>query len=236
MKIALLGYGKMGREVEAAAREQGETIAEIFDVDRLPTPALLRDVDVCIEFSTPQTAVENIRKALEARKDIVVGTTGRYDRVEEIRAEAKESGVLYSANFSLGVNIYFRIVAAAADLMRNAAGYDAYIHEIHHRQKADSPSGTALRLAEILMKRIDRKTKLAVDRAETRIDPDALHVTSTRVGTFAGTHTVGFDSEADSIELTHVAKNRRGFALGALHAARWLRGKRGVFTMDDVDL
>src|SRR5262249_11431940 len=134
------------------------------------------------------------------------------------------------------VNIYFRIVAAAAALMQNASEYDPFIHEWHHRQKADSPSGTALHLAEILMKRIERKTELAVDRAASRINPNALHVTSTRVGTVAGTHTVGFDSDADSIEVTHVAKGRRGFALGALRAAHWIRGKKGVYTMDDVEL
>jgi 4-hydroxy-tetrahydrodipicolinate reductase len=236
MKIALMGYGKMGREIEAAARAQGDTIAEVFDVDRLPSAVALRDVDVCIEFSTPQTAVENIRVALEARKDIVVGTTGWYDRLPEIRSEVKESGLIYSSNFSLGVNIYFRIVAAAAELMQNAADYDPFIHEVHHRQKTDSPSGTALRLAEILMKRIERKKEIAKDRIEGKIPPHALHVSSTRAGVIAGTHTVFFDSEADSIELTHVAKGRSGFALGALRAAHWIHGKKGVYTMDDVDL
>ena|SRR5437867_4794312 len=236
MRIALLGYGKMGHEIEAAARGQGETIAEIFDIDRLPDADSIRDVDVCIEFSTPQSAIDNIRVALQARKDIVVGTTGWYDRLPEIRGDVTESGLIYSSNFSLGVNIYFRIVAAAAALMENASDYDPFIHELHHRQKADSPSGTALRLAEILMNRIGRKSVLATGRADGRISPNALHVTSTRVGAVAGIHTVGFDSEADLIELTHAAKNRRGFALGALRAARWIRGKKGVYTMDDVEL
>jgi 4-hydroxy-tetrahydrodipicolinate reductase len=236
MRIALLGYGKMGREIEAAAREQGDTITEVFDIDRLPDPDALRSVDVCIEFSTPQTVVDNIRVALQARKDIVVGTTGWHDRVAEIRREVKETGLIYSSNFSLGVNIYFRIVAAAAEIMRNSTDYDPFIHEVHHRQKADSPSGTALHLAEILMKRIDRKKELVTNRMDGKIDREALHVSSTRVGTVAGTHTVGFDSEADSIEITHVAKNRHGFALGALRAAHWIHGKKGVYTMDDVDL
>jgi len=236
MKIALMGYGKMGREVEAAARAQGDTIAEVFDIDRLPSAGALRDVDVCIEFSTPQTAVDNIRVALEARKDIVVGTTGWYDRLPAIRGEVKESGLIYSSNFSLGVNIYFRIVAAAAELMKNAADYDPFIHEVHHRQKADSPSGTALRLAEILLKRVERKKEIATNRIDGKIPPQALHVSSTRAGVVAGTHTVWFDSEADSIELKHVAKGRSGFALGALKAAHWIHGRKGVYTMDDVDL
>jgi 4-hydroxy-tetrahydrodipicolinate reductase len=132
--------------------------------------------------------------------------------------------------------MYFRIVAAAGELMRNASDYDPYIHEIHHRQKADSPSGTALKLAEILLGRIGRKKETVTQRMDGKIPPDALHVTSTRVGTFAGTHTVGFDSESDLIELTHTARTRRGFALGALRAARWLHGRKGVYTMDDVDL
>ena len=197
MRIALIGYGKMGKEIEAAALAAGDTIVQKFDVDRPADVASLSDADVCIEFSTPETVVENIQLALKAQKDIVVGTTGWYDRLPELKALVAHSGLLYSANFSVGVNMYFRIVAAAAELMRNAKDYDPYIHELHHRQKADSPSGTALRLADILLKRIDRKKSIATQRMDGKIAPDALHVTSTRVGTFAGTHTVGFDSEAD---------------------------------------
>jgi 4-hydroxy-tetrahydrodipicolinate reductase len=236
MKIALIGYGKMGHEIEAVAREQGDTIVDTFDIDRLADAASLKKADVCIEFSTPDAAVRNILTAIEAGVDIVVGTTGWYNRIDEIRGRALNSAVLYSANFSLGVNIYFRIVARAAELMQSAAAYDPYVHESHHRQKADSPSGTALRLAEILLQRIDRKKTILRDRSEGKIDPAALHVTSTRVGTVPGTHTVAFDSEADQIEIIHTAKNRRGFALGALRAAHWVHGKKGVFTMDDVEL
>jgi len=236
MRIALIGYGKMGKEIEAAALAAGDTIVQKFDVDRPADVASLSDADVCIEFSTPETVVGNIQLALKAQKDIVVGTTGWYDRLPELKALVAHSGLLYSANFSVGVNMYFRIVAAAAELMRNAKDYDPYIHELHHRQKADSPSGTALRLADILLKRIDRKKSIATQRMDGKIAPDALHVTSTRVGTFAGTHTVGFDSEADLIEITHTARSRKGFALGALRAAHWLHGRKGVFTMDDVDL
>lgn len=236
MRIALIGYGKMGREIEAAASEQGETVVKTFDIGNPVDAASLADVDMCIEFSTPQTVVQNIRVALEARKDIVVGTTGWYSQLPEIRTVVKDSGLLYSPNFSIGVNIMFRLAAAAAELMNNAAQYDPFIHEVHHRQKADSPSGTALRLAEILLARIERKTKLERDAVDRKIDPAALHVSSTRAGTFAGTHTVGFDSEADLIEITHTAKSRRGFALGAVRAAQWLKGKKGVYTMDDVDL
>ena len=236
MNIALIGYGKMGREIEAAARDTGDTIVEIFDIDRLADAASLAKADVCIEFSTPDSAVRNILTAIEAKTDIVVGTTGWYDRLDDIRGKTSNSAVLHSANFSLGVNIYFRIVARAAELMNSAAAYDAYVHEFHHRQKADSPSGTALKLADILLDRIDRKKSILGDASHGRIDPAALHVSSTRVGTVPGTHTVGFDSEADQIEITHTAKNRRGFALGALRAAHWVHGRKGLFTMDDVEL
>jgi 4-hydroxy-tetrahydrodipicolinate reductase len=236
MRIALIGYGKMGKEIEAAALAAGDTIVQTFDVDRPADAASLSDADVCIEFSTPETVVGNIQLALKAQKDIVVGTTGWYDHLPELKELVVHSGLLYSANFSVGVNMYFRIVAAASELMRNAKDYDPYIHEMHHRQKADSPSGTALRLADILMKRVDRKKSIATQRMDGKIAPDALHVTSTRVGTFAGTHTVGFDSEGDLIEITHTARSRKGFALGALRAAHWLHGRKGVFTMDDVDL
>jgi 4-hydroxy-tetrahydrodipicolinate reductase len=236
MRIALIGYGKMGKEIESAALAAGDTIVQKFDIDRPADVASLSDADVCIEFSTPETVVGNIQLALKAQKDIVVGTTGWYDRLPELKKLAVHSGLLYSANFSVGVNMYFRIVAAASELMRNAQDYDAYIHEVHHRQKADSPSGTALRLADIVLKRIDRKKSISTQRMDGKIAPDVLHVTSTRVGTFAGTHTVGFDSDADLIEITHTARSRKGFALGALRAAHWLHGRKGVFTMDDVDL
>jgi 4-hydroxy-tetrahydrodipicolinate reductase len=236
MKIALIGFGKMGREIDALAREQGETIAKVFEIDSPVTPADLTDVDVCIDFSTLGAVLSNIRCAAEARRDIVVGTTGWDKHLGEVRNLFKESGLLYSSNFSLGMNIFFRIAASAAELMRNSAEYDPYIEEIHHRQKADSPSGTALSLGRILLERIDRKKGILSHPPEGKIAPDQLHIASIRAGTVTGTHIVAFDSEADLIELRHTAKNRRGFALGALTAARWLRGRKGVYTMDDVEL
>lgn len=236
MKIALIGFGKMGREIDAAAREQGETIAKVFEIDNPVRPHDLTDVDICIDFSTPASVLSNIKSAVEARKDIVVGTTGWDTYLAEVRSIVKDSGLVYSSNFSLGMNIFFRIAAHAAELMRNSSEYDPYIEEIHHRQKADSPSGTALSLGRILLARIDRKKGILARPSEGKIPPDMLHISSIRAGTVTGTHTVGFDSEADLIELRHTAKNRRGFALGALTAARWLRGRKGVYTMDDVEL
>jgi 4-hydroxy-tetrahydrodipicolinate reductase len=236
MKIALIGFGKMGREIDSVAREQGETIVRVFEIDDPVRPEALSDTDVCFDFSMPQAVMTNVRAAVEARRDIVIGTTGWDGHLPEIRGIVKESGLLYSMNFSLGMNIFFRIVRRAAELMRNAEEYDPYIHEIHHRQKVDSPSGTALSLARILLERIERKESILTEAPDGRIAPDMLHVASTRAGLVMGTHTIGFDSEADLIELRHVAKNRRGFALGALTAARWLRGRKGIYTMDDVEL
>jgi len=236
MRIALIGYGKMGHEIEAVARAQGETIACVFDIGNTVRAEDLADVDVCIEFSTPEAVLSNIRTAIAARRDIVVGTTGWYQHVPELKSAVKDSGVLYSANFSLGMNYFFRLVRRAGELINRAEEYDPYVHEIHHRAKVDSPSGTALRLGQILLDTIDRKKEILGTPPEGKIAAEALHVSSTRVGVVAGTHTVGFDSEADLIELKHVAKTRRGFALGALAAARWLRGRKGIFTMDDVDL
>ena len=236
MRIALFGYGKMGHEIESVAREQGDTIAQVFDEFRLVQADALGDVDVCIDFSTPDAVVGNIRSAIQARKDIVVGTTGWNQHLPEFRDTVKDMGLLYSSNFSLGMNYFFRMVKRAAELMNHAENYDPSIHESHHRQKMDSPSGTALTLARILIDRIDRKTEILTAPPAGAIKPGMLHVSSTRVGTVAGTHTVSFDSSEDLIELTHVAKTRRGFAMGALAAARWLHGRKGIYTMDDVDL
>jgi len=236
MRIALIGFGKMGREIDSIAREQGDIVSRVFDSRHAVRPEALADVDMCIEFSTPHAVLQNIRAAIEARRDIIVGTTGWDQHLPEIKKAVKESGLLYSANFSLGMNIFFRIVRCAAELMNRAGDYDPFVHEIHHRQKVDSPSGTAVSLGRILINGIDRKKEILTKPPDGKISPETLHVSSTRAGYIAGTHMVGFDSEADLIELRHVAKSRRGFALGALTAARWLRGRKGVYTMDDVEL
>jgi 4-hydroxy-tetrahydrodipicolinate reductase len=226
----------MGREIEAVAQAHGETVVRVFDSKQSVRPEALDDIDVCIEFSTPAAVVSNIYAAIQAKRDIVVGTTGWYEHLPQLKSVVRDSGLLYSANFSLGMNYFFRIVGRAAELMNRAPDYDAYVHEIHHRQKLDSPSGTAIRLAHILLDGIDRKKEILTRLPDGKIAPEMLHVSSTRAGAVAGTHTIGFDSEADFIELKHVAKTRRGFALGALAAARWLHGRKGIFTMDDVDL
>ena len=181
-------------------------------------------------------ALSSIRAAIEAKTDIVVGTTGWLEHLPALGETFRSSALLHSSNFSLGMNIFQRIVGRAADLMQNASLYDPFIQEEHHRQKADSPSGTATTLANILLEKIDRKNHVLPGNPRREIDPEALQVVSLRAGFITGTHTVGFDSEADLIELRHTAKNRQGFALGALTAARWVHGRKGIFTMDDVPL
>lgn len=241
MNLALIGHGKMGKEVERAAQERGIKIVKIFEVDENAdggalTKDALKSVDVCIDFSSPEAVLGNIEAVAEVGKNIVVGTTGWYDRLDYVRKLVKEKkiGFLYASNFSLGVNIFTQIVMDAAHLFERYPQYDVSINEVHHKGKADSPSGTALTLGSTILQAIKRKSELATETQHGAIKPHQLHVTSTRVGTVTGRHTVLFDSESDMIEMTHTAKSRSGFAFGAIVAAEWLKGKKGFYTMRDV--
>lgn len=241
MNLALIGYGKMGKEIERLARERGLKITQVFDVGENPdgsalTKETLKSVDVCIDFSSPEAVMTNIEAVAQCGKNMVVGTTGWYDRLDYVRKLVKEKkiGFLYASNFSLGVNIFTQIVMDAAHLLEKYPQYDVSISEIHHKGKADSPSGTALTLGSTILQAIKRKSDLVTDTAHAAIKPHQLHVTSTRVGAVTGKHTVLFDSDADQIELIHTAKSRAGFALGAIVAAEWLKGKKGFYTMRDV--
>ncbi len=241
MNIALVGYGKMGKEVERVAVERGIHVTKIFDVRENPegsglTRESLQGVDVCIDFSAPEAALANIQAVAAAGKNMVVGTTGWYDRLEDVRQliKKKHVGFLYASNFSLGVNIFMQVVMDAAHLFDQYPEYDAAIMETHHCGKADSPSGTALSLASVVLKELRRKNEILTEPSHGRIKPGQLHVTSTRVGQTTGKHAVVFDSGADTVELIHTAKNRTGFALGAVVAAEWLKGKKGFYTMRDV--
>jgi 4-hydroxy-tetrahydrodipicolinate reductase len=239
--IALIGYGKMGREIELAAGEQGFNIKTIVDIHysghSVPINAsTLAGVDVCIEFTTPEAVIDNIRSCARCKKDLVVGTTGWFDRLDEARAIVAEMGIglIYAANFSLGVHLFRKIVAYAGTLFNAHAQYDVAVHEQHHRMKKDAPSGTAYTLAQTLLGTIERKKRLAVDRPAQEIAPEELHVSSTRIGAVPGMHQVLFDSAADTIELTHTARSRRGLADGSLVAASWIHGRKGLFTIEDM--
>jgi 4-hydroxy-tetrahydrodipicolinate reductase len=241
MNIALIGYGKMGREIERAAVARGITVGPVFDDTNNAdgkglTRAALKGVDVCIDFSTPGACLANIRAAANAGVNIVVGTTGWYDKLPQAKkiVRAKKTGLLYAPNFSLGMNVFTRLAAAAAEYFDNFPMYDAAVSEVHHTGKADSPSGTALLLGQAILDHMKRKKVMLTAPARGPIKPGQLHVTSTRLGSVVGTHEIVFDSDADSVTLVHAAKNRSGFALGALVAAEWLNGRRGCYTMNDV--
>ncbi len=241
MNIAIIGNGKMGAEVERVALAQGITVKKVFTEEnnrdgRGLTAESLRGIDVCVEFTLPGSAVKNIEAVVKAGKPIVVGTTGWYDSLDAVRkiVAARKTGLVYSPNFSVGVNLLGRILKDAARLIDRYEMYDVAIREIHHRAKADCPSGTALQLGEILLAHIRRKKSLLAGNAPGAIKPGQLHISSERVGHAFGEHSVLFDSEADSLEFIHRAKNRSGFAHGALIAATWLRKRKGVYTMEDV--
>lgn len=243
MKIALVGYGKMGKEVERVAKLRGHAVCAI--VDHAATGAthkeidasgsFLKEADVVIDFTVPTAVIETIRKVTAAKKNMVVGTTGWYDGMTEAKQLVGQAGTgfIYSSNFSIGVNAFSRIVEAAARLINKVPEYDVFGYELHHSQKLDSPSGTAKSIAEILLKNIGRKKQAQYDKLDRKINPEELHFASVRAGSIPGTHVVGFDSEADTIELKHTARSRAGFALGAVMAAEWLKGRKGFFTMND---
>ena len=231
----------MGKEIERLAAGRNVTIKQVFTSENNTggvglTKESLQEIDVCIDFSTPWAILDNIRAVADCGKNIVIGTTGWYDKLNDIEkfVKAKKIGLIYSPNFAVGMNIFYQVLTLAAHYFNKFNMYDVAIHETHHRGKADSPSGTALALAQLLLQQIHCKKEVMHETAHKQMKPEQIHVTSTRVGHVIGSHRVLFDSEADTIELVHTAKNRDGFALGALFAAEWLRGKKGMFTMKDV--
>jgi 4-hydroxy-tetrahydrodipicolinate reductase len=230
MKIALLGYGKMGKVIEKIAVSRGHEVT--LKIDKDSTPYDITSVDVAINFSTPESAVENIRIALENNIPVISGTTGWLSEMEFINTlcAAKNGAFIYASNFSLGVNIFFELNKHLAKMMKNLSDYQVDIEEIHHTQKQDAPSGTAITLAEDVLQ---HSTHDSWELAPLK-DNDKLAITAKRIDSVPGTHTVNYSSEVDRISLTHTAHNREGFGLGAVVAAEWIIGKTGVFTMNDV--
>ena len=241
MNIALIGFGGMNRVVHRLALERGHDISVIIDphaeerTSPMLSPALLSGVDMVIDFSSATAVLNNVKTCVEAEVNLVVGTTGWGEQREEVRRLVENSsiGFLWSSNFSIGVNLYFKLMERAAELMNRFDEYDVWGHEIHHCNKADSPSGTAKTLGEILIKAMDRKTVMVDEKLNRRREPHEIHFSSVRGGLVNFGHTVGFDSAADTITLSHSARNRDGYALGAIKAAEWLKGKRGFFGMED---
>ena len=233
LNLAILGYGKMGRTIAQLAPQRGFEVRLIMDVDAnagsagsLPlstgfTTANFKGIDVCIEFTEPKAVLDNIRRVAETGCNLVVGTTGWHNHLDEVRkiVEASGIGMVYAANFSIGVNLFYRLARAAAEAFAQFPIYDPYLTESHHKFKKDAPSGTALE--------IKRQIQPAFKDRE-------VPVSCTRAGHIPGVHELGFDSEADTVILRHTARSRQGFAEGALYAARWVAGKKGVFNFADV--
>ena len=235
MKAAIIGYGKMGREIERILTERGHEAALIIDTDNAHEldAAHLAGIDVALEFTTPETAYRNIRTCIECGVAAVSGTTGWTDRLGELQELCRERGgaLFYASNYCLGVNLMFRLNRQLAAMIDRVGGYDVRIEEVHHTQKKDSPSGTAVTLAEDIIARLDRKSGWVNEPTD---DPSLIGITSYRIGSTPGDHTVTYTSEDDTLEIRHSIKNRRTLALGAVIAAEFLCGKHGVYSMDDL--
>ena len=229
MKIALLGYGKMGKVIERIALERGHEI--VLKKDEFNTYDGLAKADVAIDFSVPMAAVDNISSCFHANVPVVSGTTGWLEHYDEMIAlcQEKKGGFISSSNFSLGVNLFFELNDYLAKIMAPYTSYSIAMEEIHHTQKLDAPSGTAISLAKGVIEN-SAYTNWTLDTPNT----NEIHIEAVRTADVPGTHTVTYNSEIDSIEIKHTAHNREGFALGAVIAAEWLAGKQGVFTMKDV--
>ena len=229
MRIALFGYGKMGQMIEQIALKRGHEI--VAKIDENSENIDFSNMDVAIDFSMPQAAFGNISKCLNNNVPVISGTTGWLDKYDEAISLCKEKkgAFIYASNFSLGVNIFFELNNYLAKMMQNLPEYKVELEEIHHTQKLDAPSGTAITLAEGVI----ANSNYAQWKLESAAD-DSLKITSKRIGKVPGTHTVAYDSFVDSIEIKHTAHNREGFALGAVTAAEWIVGKTGVYSMRDV--
>ena len=235
MKIALIGYGKVGKEIEQVALSRGHTIALTIDITNTEDLTIenLSKADIAIEFTSPSTAVNNYLKCFEAGVAVVSGTTGWLDRKTEVEKVclSKNGCFFYASNFSLGVNIFFAINKYLAGIMNDFRQYDVTLTEVHHTQKLDAPSGTAISLANDIIASNKTKTSWTIDK---QLSNNELYINPIREGVVPGIHTVKYNSEADFIEITHSAYSRKGFALGAVLAAEFCAGRKGIFSMSDL--
>lgn len=235
MKIALVGYGKMGKAIEEIAVQKGhEIVLKITSQNKDAfTAENLQQADVAIEFTNPHSAVENIKQCLDAGVPVVCGSTGWLQQWSEVKRYCEDRGgsLLYASNFSVGVNLFFELNTFLAKLMADHQEYDVMLEEIHHTQKKDAPSGTAITLAEQILQQLQHKKRWV---NEATNDKEALSIISKRIDPAPGTHTIKYTSAIDDIEITHTAHNRQGFASGAVLAAAFLKDKKGIYTMKDV--
>lgn len=249
MKAAIIGHGKMGREIEKILLERGHRIGAVIDEANASEldAAHLAGIDVALEFTTPDAAYGNIRACIDAGIPVVSGTTGWTNRLEELRSYCREKGgaLFYASNYCLGVNLMFRLNRQLAEMMNRVGGYEVRIEEVHHTQKKDAPSGTAITLAEGIIDRLDTKQGWVnyapgIEHAANRVErseetpADCVEIRSVREGAVPGIHTVSYESEDDRLEIRHTIKNRRTLAAGAVVAAEFLCGKRGVYGMADL--
>jgi 4-hydroxy-tetrahydrodipicolinate reductase len=242
IKIALIGYGKMGRIIESLSNNYNMEVVSIID----PTSEdakyneisekSLNGCDVCIDFSSPLVAKDNIKKVLSLKKPLVVGTTGWYEDLEEIKTvvNKENTGLIYSTNFSVGVNMMFKIIDYSTQLFNKIDGYDVAGFESHHNMKQDIPSGTAKTISNIVLSKYDKKKEVVYQPGNRAIKKEELHFTSLRCGSINGMHQVIFDSLEDQIMIQHNANNREGFAKGALLAAKYILNKKGVYNFTEV--
>lgn len=224
MKVALMGYGKMGKAVEGIALDRGHEIVDI------------RQADVCIDFSHPDAVLTHAAQAAQGGSSLVIGTTGWEKDIDEVKKIVEEAkiGCVYSPNFSIGVNLFLQIISYAAGLINQFDQYDVGGYEMHHQEKVDSPSGTAKWIVDRLLSQIDRKERAIFDLNEGKRASEDIHFSSLRCGDIAGKHSVLFNSASDTITLTHEAKDRSGFALGAVIAAELVQGKNGWMSLDEL--
>lgn len=242
MKVAIIGYGKMGKQIEKVLKDKN--INDYITIDKFNPEANFKEynsestkgIDVAIDFSFPETALDNIKKSVDYGVNLVMGTTGWYDKLEEVKKIVGDKiGFIWSGNFSLGVNIFFRIIENASKIFDKFNNiYDVMSYELHHKEKKDSPSGTEIMIGNILKENLSNKNKLVEDKLDRKIENNEIHVASIRGGYIPGTHTVLFDSIADTVELTHRVRTREGLATGAVLAAEWIYGKKGFFNIDDL--
>jgi 4-hydroxy-tetrahydrodipicolinate reductase len=234
MNIALIGYGKMGHEIERIALERGHSVVSTIDIDNPEEfdSERFRSADVAIEFTRPETAMENYRKCFAAGLPVVSGTTGWLERMEEVKAACKQGQTFfYASNFSLGVNLFFALNKKLAQMMNDFPMYNVHMKEVHHTQKLDAPSGTAITLAEDILELVGRKRVWVKEAQKAQ---DELAIVSERTGQVPGFHEITYESEVDTITISHNAKTRAGFALGAVLAAEFTFGKKGFLGMSDM--
>lgn len=239
MKLALVGFGKMGRELQTLISESGkhEVVSISYENAKGPLDKPgIKKADVVVDFSSPEVVMETVKEVSALGKNMVVGTTGWYDKLEDVKKLVKKNkiGLIYAQNFSVGANIFFKVVAYASYLFSKFGDYDVAGLELHHTGKKDSPSGTAKKLAGVIMENFPKKKVLETGRLDRQIAKDELHFASVRAGRYFGYHEIMFDSSADEVKLSHNAHGRRGFAEGALLAAEFIKGKKGFYSFDEV--